>query len=64
MVENSRNVFVTVFGPTGNQRYPAEVVQPDAARDLVLLKIKATQSLPVAPSVIAMNSWWVSPSLP
>ncbi|CAK0742905.1 Putative magnetosome protein MamE containing serine cysteine peptidase [Gammaproteobacteria bacterium] len=49
VVENSRNVFVTVFGPTGNQRYPAEVVQPDAARDLVLLKIKATQSLPVAP---------------
>ncbi|CAK0775698.1 Putative Magnetosome protein MamE containing serine protease Domain [Gammaproteobacteria bacterium] len=49
VVENSKSVFVTVFGPSGNQRYPAEVVQPDAARDLVLLKIKTTQPLQVAP---------------
>ncbi|CAK0761267.1 serine protease Do [Gammaproteobacteria bacterium] len=49
VVENSKNVFVTVFGPLGNQRYPAEVVQQDAARDLVLLKIKTPQPLRVAP---------------
>ncbi len=48
VVENSKNVFVTVFSATGNQRYPAEVVQQDAARDLVLLKIQANQPLQVA----------------
>ncbi len=48
VVENSKNVFVTVFGPLGNQRYPAEIVQQDAIRDLVLLKIRVLQPLPVA----------------
>ncbi|CAK0757312.1 MamE containing serine protease Do [Gammaproteobacteria bacterium] len=49
VVETSRNVFVTVFGTLGNQRYSADVIQTDPARDLVLLKIKATQPLQVAP---------------
>ncbi|CAK0745596.1 Magnetosome protein MamE containing serine protease domain [Gammaproteobacteria bacterium] len=49
VVENSKNVLVTVFGSLGNQRYPAEIVQLDAARDLVLLKIKPTQPMRVAP---------------
>ncbi len=49
VVENSKNVFVTVFGPAGNQRYPADVIQQDAARDLVLLKIQPMSPLRIAP---------------
>ncbi|MBF0143862.1 MAG: trypsin-like peptidase domain-containing protein [Magnetococcales bacterium] len=49
VVENSRNVFVTVFGTQGSQRYPAEVVRLDPLRDLVLLKIPVTMPLQPAP---------------
>ncbi|MBF0295689.1 MAG: trypsin-like peptidase domain-containing protein [Magnetococcales bacterium] len=45
VVENSRNIYVTVFGPMGNRRYPAEVVRLDPSRDLVLLKVNVPQPL-------------------
>ncbi|MBF0116115.1 MAG: trypsin-like peptidase domain-containing protein [Magnetococcales bacterium] len=49
VVENSQNVFVTVFGPYGMQRYPADVVRLDPTRDLVLLKINVPIPLQPAP---------------
>ncbi|MBF0273096.1 MAG: trypsin-like peptidase domain-containing protein [Magnetococcales bacterium] len=49
VVENSQNVFVTVFGAQGMQRYPADVVRLDPARDLVLLKINVPMPLQPAP---------------
>ncbi|MBF0339555.1 MAG: trypsin-like peptidase domain-containing protein [Magnetococcales bacterium] len=49
VVENSQNVFVTVFGPYGMQRYPADVIRLDPTRDLVLLKINVPIPLQPAP---------------
>ncbi|MBF0626952.1 MAG: trypsin-like peptidase domain-containing protein [Magnetococcales bacterium] len=49
VVENSQNVFVTVFGTQGIQRYPADVVRLDPSRDLVLLKISVPVPLQAAP---------------
>ncbi|WP_420905553.1 trypsin-like peptidase domain-containing protein [Candidatus Magnetaquiglobus chichijimensis] len=49
VVENSQNVFVTVFGSFGMQRYPADVVRLDPSRDLVLLKINVPIPLQPAP---------------
>ncbi|MBF0191945.1 MAG: trypsin-like peptidase domain-containing protein [Magnetococcales bacterium] len=49
VVENSQNVFVTVFGAQGVQRYPADVIRLDPARDLVLLKINVPMPLQPAP---------------
>ncbi|MBF0213558.1 MAG: trypsin-like peptidase domain-containing protein [Magnetococcales bacterium] len=49
VVENSQNVFVTVFGTSGMQRYPADVVRLDPTRDLVLLKINVPIPLQPAP---------------
>ncbi|MBF0179739.1 MAG: trypsin-like peptidase domain-containing protein [Magnetococcales bacterium] len=49
VVENSRNIYVTVFGPMGNRRFPAEVVRLDPSRDLVLLKVSVPVPLQPAP---------------
>ncbi|MBF0308761.1 MAG: trypsin-like peptidase domain-containing protein [Magnetococcales bacterium] len=49
VVENAQNIFVTVFGALGTQRYPAEVIRLDPARDLVLLKINVPLPLQPAP---------------
>ncbi|MBF0110519.1 MAG: trypsin-like peptidase domain-containing protein [Magnetococcales bacterium] len=49
VVENAQNIFVTVFGVQGTQRYPAEVIRLDPARDLVLLKINVPLPLQASP---------------
>ncbi|MBF0621342.1 MAG: trypsin-like peptidase domain-containing protein [Magnetococcales bacterium] len=48
VVEQSKNVFVTVYSDNGSRRLPAQVIRLDEARDLALLKIDSNKPLKTA----------------
>ncbi|MEG3640737.1 trypsin-like peptidase domain-containing protein [Magnetococcus sp. PR-3] len=49
VVENAKQVFVTLFNDQGTVKLPAEIVTLDSRRDLALLKVEADNPLQPAP---------------